>query len=60
MSSPCVDAVIYLFDWSMEGGVEVRRAHVMLQCELSAAVLGKVEPTGRQTISTPLILNRLH
>lgn len=33
----------YLFDWPVEGGIEVCWTHVMLQCELPTAVLGQIK-----------------
>ena len=38
----------YLFDGAVERGVEVRGAHVVLQGELSAAVLSQIEPKPHQ------------
>lgn len=34
----------YLLDGAVEGCVEIRRTHVVLECELPPAVLGQVKP----------------
>jgi hypothetical protein len=31
---------IYLFNWTIKGGIEICRTHMMLECELSPTVFG--------------------
>jgi len=43
-----IDFGRYLLDGAVEGCVEVRRTHVVLECELPPAVLGQVKPARKK------------
>lgn len=48
-----VCACLYLLDGAVEGGVEVCRTHVVLECELPAAVLSQIKPAESITRMKP-------